>query len=155
MANKTVFNVNERHIKYLNALLSQKDLVIIHGDGTIFSSYLTPLVPTRDNEMKPISLPAAQVGSNHHREFNSGYDTNEAVSKASFRAIFNKGDKVESVDQVIKAFYEQVGKELADKTTAKVESQGNIFTIPEDVDSNANQSTSGPKRGRPAVNKQE
>ena len=125
----TIFNVNAKHVQYINHLLKSKDLVIIHGDGTIFSSNFDELEKTRDKDGKVVSLPAAQVGSNHHREFNSGYDVNEATAKASFRAVYKSGKGPATPEEVVKAFYEQVNNELMDKTTVKNTTQSNIFKL--------------------------
>ena len=34
---QTIFNINPMHVKYVKALLKNKDVVVIHGDSHIFA----------------------------------------------------------------------------------------------------------------------
>ena len=97
--NGTVFNVQPIHVARIKAYLEAgHSPVIIHGDGNMFTG----------ND--------ALIGSNHHREFNSGVPTvneNEAITKNAFRAIYKKGDELPATPKdVIKEFYADQTKSM-------------------------------------------
>jgi hypothetical protein len=97
--NGTVFNVQPIHIVRIKTILEAgHSPVIIHGDGSMFAG--------KD----------ALIGSDHHREFNSGVPTvneNEAITKNAFRAIYKKGDELPATPKdVIKEFYADQTKSM-------------------------------------------
>jgi len=131
----TIFNINDTHVKYVNALLKQKDIVIIHGDGHIFACKKGETISILDDEGNPVTQETAIFGSNHHKKYNAGYDAREAIAKAGFRAIYRKKDTPpETVADIEKAFIEQANIDLEESITAKAEAQSNIFALPKDAE---------------------
>ena len=102
---KTRFNLTRQHVINIRTLLNGytdgavvvpgKDIVIIHGSGQMFACNDNELVKSRDDDGRIIIIPAALAGSNHHKQYNSGYDqSREAAGVAAYRAIYRKGDKL-------------------------------------------------------------
>jgi hypothetical protein len=127
----TIFNINDKHVAYVKALLKQKDLIIIHGDGLIFAnnngenySY------SDDNTGELTTVPQAEHGSMVHKVYHSGYDNREAVARAGYRAIYRKGDTApETVQDIEKAFMKQIELDMAKDVTSKPVQQSNIFSV--------------------------
>jgi hypothetical protein len=137
----TRFNINEKHVQYVRALLNgnkyqdPKEIVIIHGDGHIFASSENDKTDYQDENGKRESLPLAFAGSNHHKTFNSGFDDFENTSIARYRAIYRKGDKApESVEDIEKAFFDEANKSLVDQNNAADTRQSNIFRLDDEAD---------------------
>lgn len=135
----TRFNINKKHVQYVRALLNgnqyqdPKDIVIIHGDGTIFASSKDDKADFQDENGKRESLPLAFVGSNHHKTFNSGFDDFESVSIAKYRAIYRQGDEApETVEDIEKAFFDEANKSLVEQNKSTETRQSNIFRLDED-----------------------
>ena len=110
ISNGTLFNVQDVHVSRIAKILESQDIVIIHGDGSMFSG--------KD----------AMLGSEHHREFNSGVaeiNRNEVISRSKFRAIYKKGDVLPTTPQdIIKEFYNDQARTMQDVT--KEVNQGNF-----------------------------
>ena len=71
----TKFNITPVHVTHVQSLLRVKDEVIIHGDGHIFAcDDSEDKMRARDEKRKGVLISKAMFGSNHHREFNSGFD---------------------------------------------------------------------------------
>ncbi len=105
--NGTLFNVQPIHVTRIeNYIKAGYSPIIIHGDGSMFAGAM------------------AMEGSDHHKEFNSGVaeiNKNEVVSRAKFRAIFEKGNPLpSSVDEIVKAFFDNFSKETQNVTKAVV-----------------------------------
>jgi hypothetical protein len=129
----TIFNINDTHVKYIKALLKQKDLVIIHGDGALFANNDGDNFQyADDNTGEVVTVPKAEHGSMVHKIFHSGYDNREAIARAGYRAIYRKGDAApESVQDIEKAFMRQIELDMAKDITAKPVEQSNIFMVDE------------------------
>ena len=126
----TYFNVKDVHVRMIKQLLQGKDIVVIHGDGTIFACNANETETTRDDTGKVITLPVAHIGSKHHGTFNSGFDTNEQTAKASFKAVYRKGDAGPGTpDEIIEAFYKNVKSDLDNKVEVKDVKQANILKL--------------------------
>ncbi len=142
----TIFNINPTHVKYVQTLLKQKDIVIIHGDGAIFASNNDEIYgPYVDDETgQLVTKVNAVYGSNHHKIFNSGYKETEATARGGYRAIYKRGDgPPQSVEDIEKAFYLQANRDLVESTTAKPVIYSNVFSIDEPIQ------TPESKKGRP------
>jgi hypothetical protein len=129
----TIFNINDTIVKYVKALMKQKDLVIVHGDGTLFANNDGETFQyADDNTGEVVTVPKAEHGSMVHKIFHSGYDNREAIARAGYRAIYRKGDTPpESVRDIEKAFMRQIELDMAKDITAKPVEQSNIFMIDE------------------------
>lgn len=108
------FNVRPIHVARIRHYLENgMDKVIIHGDGMMFGGEKGKLYDGKTIE----------EGSDHHREFNSGVaeiNKNEIVSRAKFRAIYEKGGELpESPDDIIKEFHINQAKETVNETKAQ------------------------------------
>ena len=145
----TIFNINKMHVKYVQALLKQKDIVIIHGDGHIFASNDGETTQYIDDESgQLVTKSNAAYGSNHHKTYNSGYKESEATARGGYRAIYKKGDTApETIENIEKAFYDQANNDLVEITTSKPVVQSNIFSLDEPVKTQV-------KKGRPAATDQ-
>ena len=144
----TIFNVNGTHVKYVKALLKTKDVVVIHGDGHMFASSNGENQEIIDENGKRVLVEGAISGSNHHRQFNAGYDTEEATAKAKYRAVYRKGDKApETLEDIEKAFIEQYNVDLSEKLTARVEAPSNILKLDAEEKQDVKEEK---KAGRPA-----
>jgi hypothetical protein len=131
---QTIFNINPMHVKYVKALLKNKDVVVIHGDGHIFASNIDESTTFIDDETGNLTTKINAIyGSDHHKTYNSGYKESEATARGGFRAIYKKGDEApETTEDIEKAFYDQKNRDLVTSTTAKPVVQSNIFSIEED-----------------------
>ena len=125
----TVFNVKPIHISRIKAYLDAGfNPVIIHGDGSMFVSF----------EKADGTKVNGKDGSDHHVEFNSGVaeiNKDEKISRAKFRAIYNKGDELpETPTDVVKEFYNNQAREMQNQTIQEM-SHGfeNTVTLPEPV----------------------
>ena len=126
----TRFNINERHIKYIRALLKISDIVIIHGDGHMFHCKADNLVKYRDENGNSDMIPLALKGSNHHKTFNAGFDDFEATSIAKYRAIYRKGDELpKEPEDVIEAFYRQVNDNIRDQMSLHDKPKSGVFKL--------------------------
>ena len=116
---ETNFNVKDIHISRIKNYLKNHGTVIIHGDGMMFVGA------------------EAEKGSEHHKEFNSGYELNKAevVSLAKFRAIYKTGDTLPTTpDDVLSEFYANSQREIQEHTKPVVEKAKHNFIIPDEVD---------------------
>ena len=128
----TIFNIVEQHVKYVCALLKSKDTVIIHGDGHIFASNKDETVESLDDKGQRVYLEKAVSGSEHHKTYNAGWDANEAVAKAGYRAIYHKGDAApKTVKDIEQKFIEQFNTDLSENINIAPEIQSNIFKLDE------------------------
>jgi hypothetical protein len=127
----TIFNINDTHVKYLRIILKTKDLAIIHGDGQIFSCNDEETTKVR-GEKGGRTITLAQKDSEHHREYNSGYDEFERTAIAKFRAVYRKGDALpETPEEIIEAFYKQVDGDTRERMGIKAAKASNVFNVDE------------------------
>ena len=134
---ETIFNINKTHVKYVRSLLNQykKDLVIIHGDGTMFQSNNNETTTFVDDEKgELVTLTNAIYCSNHHKRYNSGFKETEAIARGGYRAIYKQGDAVPETEQdIIDKFYKQANADVLESTTAAPKKESNIFSFDEEV----------------------
>ena len=99
------FNINEKVISQIADVLEVAPVVYVHGDGLMVTS---------------------EEGSNHHKEYNSGGDPNEAVNRAAYRAIYKKGDKLPVTEKELEMeFYEQRKRDDIKRNTPSPTVSGN------------------------------
>ncbi len=128
----TIFNINEMHVKYLKKILKNKDVAIIHGDGQIFACNNDETTKLRGEKGGRI-VTLAQKDSEHHREYNSGFDDFERTSVAKFRAVYHKGDTLpETPAEIVEAFYKQVDGDTRERMGIKPAKPSNVFNVDEE-----------------------
>lgn len=126
----TKFNINEAHVRYVRTLAKQFDLVIIHGDGTIFHSNDDEIQDFIDENGKRIQIPVAQKGSNHHKVYNSGFDDFEATSIAKYSATYHKGENLPKTPQdIVDAFFRQAESNLRDNMEMHIGKNTGVFKV--------------------------
>ena len=129
----TRFNINERHVLYIKALVSQYDVVIIHGDGTIFHSNNDDIVKYRNENGSLEDITAAEKGSRHHKTFNAGFDDFEAISIAKYRAVYTKKSELPTVPKdITDAFFRQAEESLRGDLENHIGKNTSVFSIEED-----------------------
>lgn len=90
-----MFNITPQLLKNIETCVDKFGICIVHGDGTCLRK---------------------ETGSQHHVNYNSGVSDDEALNRASFRAIYKKGDKLpKNASELENAFYEQRKKDLKEK----------------------------------------
>ena len=98
------FNIHKKVINQIADVLEVAPIVYVHGDGLMTTT---------------------EEGSDHHKKYNSGGDVNEAVNRASYRAIFKKGDKLPETDKELEnEFYEQRKRDLQRQNAPKTIDNG-------------------------------
>ena len=124
----TIFNINDKHLRNVKALMKQKDTVIVHGDGHMFASNKDEKFSYVDDKGEVVEVTAAEHGSLVHRTFHAGYDDREAVARAGFRAVYSKGDKEpETVKDITDAFMRQATNDITDKMNIKQSDPSKVF----------------------------
>lgn len=112
----TMFNVRPIHIARIKAHLDAGfEDVTIHGDGQLFATF------TGKDGVKV----DGKIGSDHHKEFNSGVEEinkDEVISRAKFRVTYRKGDTLPGTpEEVIKDFYDNFAREMKEKTKPEIQ----------------------------------
>jgi hypothetical protein len=98
------FNIHKKVLDQISDTLEVASIVYVHGDGLMVTS---------------------EEGSDHHKKYNSGGDVNEAVNRASYRAIYKKGDKLPETERELEnEFYEQRKRDLQKQNAPKVLENG-------------------------------
>lgn len=98
------FNIHKKVLDQISDTLEVAPIVYVHGDGLMVTT---------------------EEGSNHHKLYNSGGDVNEAVNRASYRAIYKRGDKLPETDRELEnEFYEQRKRDLQKQNAPKVLENG-------------------------------
>ena len=105
-----MFNINKAVLKHLSDTIDFCGIAYIHGDGTITTK---------------------EDGSKYHREFNSGVDAKEKSNRASYWAVYKRGDKLPTSEHELEeAFYEQRKVDLKSINAPAQVSQGSQVFIP-------------------------
>jgi hypothetical protein len=152
----TRFNINDRHVKYIRALLKNNDVVIIHGDGHMFASKNSDIVKYRDENGKIEDITRALKGSNHHKTFNAGFDDSEATSIAKYRAIYHNEDELsKKPEDIIEAFYRQASDNIREKMSVHNPTKANVFKVDEDTEEDNKASLAKAEAAKKAAKKAE
>lgn len=123
------FNINQGILDLIPKVLEVSPIVYVHGDGTIVIN---------------------EDGSKYHKEYNSGGSQDEVVSRASYRAIYKRGDKLPKTEKDLEQdFYEQRKKDdIARNTPTPIISGTQVYLSTPDTQPEAEAEVKKP--GRPA-----